>query len=389
MQFYKAIAAKVRLADRPTPTPQYVPRTPKARVTPFPYLVGLARFTMKQLFFALLFAASILPVSAQTNAAPTVEVLSKGTKTSLRGLSVVDDNVVWVSGSGGTVGRSTDGGKTWKWTVVKGFEKRDFRDIEAFSPTKAFVIAVDTPAYILKTIDGGETWKQVYRNATAGMFLDAMEFWNEQSGIVVGDPIGGRLFVLRTFDEGESWKEVPFEHRPVVDSGEAMFASSGTNVRVLDRDEAVLITGGRRSRVFVRNEAIVLPMVQGLESTGANSIAVQDFRTRKGGKNLVVVGGDFTKANSDSLNCFFSTNRGRSWQAPKVAPHGYRSCVEYLGKKQLVTCGLNGVDLSSDGGRSWTWISKEGFHVCRKAKNGTAVFFAGGSGKVGKLVMAP
>ncbi|RYY40712.1 MAG: oxidoreductase [Chitinophagaceae bacterium] len=340
---------------------------------------------MKKLLPALFLLAASLPLLAQQKTTPTVEILDKGTKSSLRGLSVVDDHVAWVSGSNGTVGRTTDGGKSWKWSVVKGFEKRDFRDIEAFSPTKAIIIAVDSPAFILKTIDGGETWKQVYENHTRGMFLDAMEFWNEQAGIVVGDPIGGRLFVLRTFDEGNSWQEVPFDHRPVVDSGEAMFASSGTNVRVLDRDEAVLITGGLLSRIFVRNDARVLPIIQGTESTGANSIAVQDVRTRKGGKNMVVVGGDFMKAASDSLNCFYTSNRGRTWHAPKVPPHGYRSCVEYLSKKQIVACGLNGVDISNDGGRTWAWISKEGFHVARKAKKGTAVYFAGGGGRVGIL----
>ena len=78
---------------------------------------------------------------------PHVEVLTSGTKTSIRGLSVVNDNVVWVSGSNGTFGRSTDGGKTWKWSVVKGFEKNDFRDIEAFDANTAIVMSVDAPAY--------------------------------------------------------------------------------------------------------------------------------------------------------------------------------------------------------------------------------------------------
>jgi photosystem II stability/assembly factor-like uncharacterized protein len=345
-------------------------------------------YAMNKILLLLLLCTPPLLIFAQKAKLPGVEVLTRGTKTSIRGLSVVDDLVAWTSGSGGTIGRTTDGGKSWRWTVVKGFEKRDFRDIEAFSLTKAVIIAVDSPAYILKTIDGGETWKVVYESHQKGMFLDALEFWNEQAGIVVGDPIEGRLFVARTFDEGDTWQEVPMKNRPIVDSGEAMFASSGTNVRVLDRDEAVIITGGRSSRILVRDEAIRLPITQGLESTGANSIAVQDFRTRKGGKTMVVVGGDFTKAASDSLNCFFTSNRGRSWKAPQTVPHGYRSCVEYLSKKELVTCGLNGVDYSSDGGRNWTWISKEGFHVVRKAKKGTAVFFAGGGGKVGKLVPA-
>jgi hypothetical protein len=334
----------------------------------------------------LLLLCGALFCSAQKKKMPAVEVLAKGTKTSMRGLSVVDSNVVWASGSNGTVARTTDGGKTWKWLTVKGFEKRDFRDIEAFGPTKAIIIAVDSPAYILKTIDGGESWKVVYENHTKGMFLDAMEFWNEEAGIVVGDPIDGRLFVARTFNNGETWMDVPMQYRPEAGAGEAMFASSGTNVRVLDRDEAVIATGGTASRVFIRDAAIKLPVLQGQESTGANSIAVLDNQTRKGGNHMIVVGGDFMRADLDSLNCAFSTDRGKTWKLPKSPPKGYRSCVEYLSKKQLVTCGITGTDYSADGGNTWTNISKEGFHVCRRAKNGNAVFFAGGGGKIGKLV---
>lgn len=55
---------------------------------------------------------------------PEIKVITKDTKTSLRGLSVVNDRVAWVSGSNGTIGQTTDSGKTWKWSIVKGFEKR-------------------------------------------------------------------------------------------------------------------------------------------------------------------------------------------------------------------------------------------------------------------------
>ncbi|HTE13358.1 MAG TPA: hypothetical protein VK645_20405, partial [Chitinophagaceae bacterium] len=64
--------------------------------------------------------------------AQQIELLTTGNKTSIRGLSVVTDKVIWASGSKGTVARSTDSGRTWKWFTVAGFEKRDFRDIEAF-----------------------------------------------------------------------------------------------------------------------------------------------------------------------------------------------------------------------------------------------------------------
>ena len=115
--------------------------------------------------------------------AQRVELLSSDKKVSIRGLSVVNDQVIWVSGNNGQVGRSIDGGKTWLWRVVKGFEKRDFRDIEAFDAATAIIMAVAEPANILKTMDGGDTWKVVYENPKKGMFLDAMEFWDQFSGI--------------------------------------------------------------------------------------------------------------------------------------------------------------------------------------------------------------
>ncbi len=344
--------------------------------TPIPMSKFIAPF-----FFCLV----TLFVSAQKKEIPTVEILTSGTKTSIRGLSVVSNEIVWVSGSNGTVGRSSDGGKNWKWFVVKGFEKAEFRDIEAFDATTAVIMAIGEPAYILRTVDGGESWKVVYENQGKGMFLDSMEFWNEQSGIVIGDPIDNKFFVGRTFDGGKTWQNVPDTYRPAADSGEACFAASGTNVRALDNDEAIFISGGLRSNAFIRDEKIALPVIQGKETTGANSIAVWDRYKRKGGDQLVVVGGDFQNPNSDSLNCFYSTNRGKNWKAPKTPPHGYRSCVEYLDEKVLVSCGINGVDYSIDNANNWKLISKEGFNVCRIAKLGNTVYLAGNNGKVAKL----
>ena len=342
---------------------------------------------MTKLILATLFCClSTLFTDAQTNL-PQVEMVSSGTKTSLRGLSVVNDRVVWVSGSKGTIGKSTDGGKTWKWVQVKGFEDRDFRDIEAFDASTALIMAVSSPAYILKTINGGDTWKAVYVNSDSAMFLDAMDFWNEDAGIVIGDPINGKIFIARTFDGGDSWKEVTQAFKPTAEKGEALFAASGTNIRPLDRDEAVFVTGGTVSKIYIRDGATKLPLLQGKETTGANSIAVIKNKKKNGGSNLMVVGGDFNNPESDSLNCFYSTNHGKTWKAPKTPPHGYRSCVEYLSKNQAITCGITGVDYTFDGGNTWKLISKEGFNTCRIAKNGSAIFLAGSNGRIAKIIV--
>ncbi len=340
---------------------------------------------MKKLLF-LFFSFSFVYWCPAQKGLPSVSLLTQGTKTSLRGLSVVNDNVVWVSGSNGMVGRSNNGGKDWKWFQVKGFEKTDFRDIEAFDGSTAVIMGVSEPAYILKTTDGGENWKVVYENKTKGMFLDAMEFWNADAGIVIGDPLNGKFFIARTFDGGNTWQEIPEHYKPAAAKGEACFAASGTNIRALDNDEAVFITGGLQSRVFIRDAKIDLPIIQGKETTGANSIAVWHRYKKNGGDQLVVVGGDFNADTSSLQNCIYSTDRGRTWQASKVPPNGYRSCVEYLAKTQLVTCGLTGVDYTLDGAVTWQPISKESFHVVRIAKFGTTVYLAGTNGKIAKLV---
>lgn len=329
---------------------------------------------MKRYLIPLIFVVLGLNTFSQT-----IKIIATGENTSIRGLGVVNDRVIWASGSNGTVGLSLDGGETWKWIQVKSFEKTDFRDIEAFDATTAVIMGIGEPAYMLRTVDAGKTWKVVFENRTKGMFLDAMEFWNEQSGIVIGDPVNNQFFIARTFDGGNSWRDIPKQNYPVADSGEACFASSGTNIRALSKDEACFISGGSVSRLFIRDKRIDLPFVHGKQSAGANSIAVKNKKT------IIVVGGDFIKPDSTIANCFITTDGGKTWKAPKVSPHGYRSCVEYLGGNRWICCGLNGVDYSIDNGETWYLISDESFHVCKRAKNGRKVFLAGVKGKIGML----
>ena len=330
-----------------------------------------SRYFILNIFFVLIFPSALL--------SQKIILQNSSSTSSLRGLSVVNDKIAWVSGSKGTVGRSIDGGKTWKYFSIPGFTDADFRDIEAFDAKTAVVMNIQNPACILKTNDGGISWKKTFSFADTTLFLDAMEFWNEQSGILLGDPINNHFFIARTFDGGESWQVLPPTLTPVADSGEACFASSGTNVRRLNKKEAVFVSGGSSSHFYYRNERINLPLVQGRASTGANSIAIKDKNT------LIVVGGDFTQKEDTVMNSCYSYDGGNTWVVPEKRPTGYRSCVEYINKQTWITCGLNGADISGDNGKTWNRISNVSFHVVRKSKKGKAVFFAGNNGRIGKL----
>jgi len=315
-----------------------------------------------------------------------VQLLTQNKNTSLRGLSVVNDQTIWVSGSHGMVGKSTDGGTQWQWTSVKNYEGRDFRDIEAFDEQRAIIMAVDAPAVILKTIDGGKSWKLVFSDSTKGMFLDAMDFADQNHGLVIGDPINEKVFLAATDDEGENWKNLSVGS-PTLADGEAFFAASGSNIKYLRNQkgnyEALYVSGGKKSRLWTygsRAWSDSLPLLQGTESTGANSIASIDPL------HGVIVGGDFSKAKNASDNCvLFNLSSEYQFMKPKEGPHGYRSCVIYLTKEILLCCGLNGADLSTDGGMNWKLISSDNFNTCQKAKSGNAVFLAGSQGKIFKL----
>lgn len=320
----------------------------------------------------------ILCITTLVNA-QDIKILSSGTKASFRGLSVPNDNCIWVSGSNGTIGRSTNAGESWQWQQVPGFEKTDFRDIEAWDSNTAVIMGIAEPAYILRTINGGKNWDVVYKNETKGMFLDAMDFMDHQYGIVVGDPINGKIFLATTNDGGASWVEIAEEKLPKTDSGEACFASSGTNIYLTGKNKYLLVTGGLNSNLIINgNKKIALPINKGKETTGANSIAVHK-------KKLMIAGGDFMQKDSITGNFTYSKNNGKRFSFALKAPSGYRSCISFIKNNTWITCGLSGVDITHNDGRDFQKISNESFHVVKKSKNGTKVFLAGEKGKIAVL----
>jgi len=316
-------------------------------------------------------------ISSSANAQEVV-LLSQGTKISFRGLSIVN-NCIWVSGSGGTVGRSTDAGKTWQWFVVPGQEKNEFRDIEALDNNTAIIMGIASPAFIFKTSDGGKTWINTYQNNHPSMFLDAMAFKNRKEGLVIGDPIDGEIFVAETKDGGDTWQETGKLHLPITENGEAFFAASGTNI-IWSGSQYYIVSGGITSRFFVNKTAFKLPTTQGGQMTGANGLAVQ-------GKNILIVSGDYQNPNRTDSAFVYSTDAGKTWRLPSSTTGGYRSCVCFAGKDTAIAVGLSGIDITYDAGKSWKTISKEGFNTCAYSSIEKAIYLVGNNGRLGKILL--
>ncbi len=308
-----------------------------------------------------------------------VQSINTGQQQNFRGLSAVSGSVVWVSGRG-AIGLTLNGGVTWQWKPVTGYDSIEFRDIEAFSATEAVIMGIASPGYILKTTDGGNTWKQVYENTRKEIFMDAMHFNKKGKGMVIGDPLDSSFFCVTTYNRGNSWQLFKINQRPVK-TNEAFFAASGTNLVFKNFKKWILVTGGGASRLIRHKSATPIPFELVTEYSGANSVCL----TGKRMKNILVAGGDFTRPDVAGNNIFITKNGGSSWQQPQKPPVGYRSCITAVNKKLLVTCGLNGVDISEDGGNTWQKISDESYNVCLKAPKSSTVFLAGSKGKIGIL----
>ncbi|MBC7615093.1 MAG: oxidoreductase [Pedobacter sp.] len=313
--------------------------------------------------------------------------LTAGKNTSMRGISVVSDRVAWVSGSNGQVGKTLNGGETWEWTTPKGYEKLDFRDIEAFDDQNAVVVNAGTPAYILVTADGGKSWRETYKNIDSAIFLDGMGFWNRKEGIIFGDPINNKMQLLKTIDGGLTWNNISDNLKKKFVMGEAGFAASGTTIRTGNDGKVWIASGGKVSNIYYspnygkKWKVYHCPIIQGESSTGPFSIGFSDAKTG------IVVGGNYLKDKEHTNNVLLTTNGGKNWTKPTTPVLGYRSAVEHIKDQLWFATGSSGTDYSSDGGQNWTNISALNFNAIQKAKNGDLVLLTGNRGQIYQLVL--
>lgn len=317
---------------------------------------------------------------------PQWELFESPAQSHWRGLDVINDNVVWLSGSDGRYARTTDGGKTWNTGVLPNSDSLQFRDIEAFNKNAAIVVSAGSPGRIYRTDDGGDTWNLQFEDTTPEIFLDGIDFWDEQNGICYGDPISGFWTILKTTNGGETWIRLDSTQVPPAPDGAGSYAASGTGIVLLDGGIGWIATGGpNASQVLRTNDygeswsVTETPMRLG-QGAGIFSIAFA------GPQVGVAVGGDYVDSTSIEKNCARTTNGGKTWKLVSRSPNGYRSCVAVHPKYKIwVAVGRTGAEFSGDVGDTWSYLSKEAFYSCKFSDD--YLWASGRNGKVAKMLV--
>jgi photosystem II stability/assembly factor-like uncharacterized protein len=270
-------------------------------------------------------------------------------------------------------------------------ESDDFRDLHALDARTVLVLAVGPGAKsrVLKTGDGGETWRVSLRNPDPHGFFDAIAFWDADRGLVQGDPVEGRFVVYKTSDAGATWDRVAPAAMPAALTGEGAFAASGTSLVVHGERRAWFATGGGpTARVFRSDDAGTswsvadTPVAAGGPSAGIFSVCFRDDL------HGVAVGGDYQRPEQGGRIVARTIDGGRTWTSPRgPAPRAFRSAVAWVPGARiptLVAVGPTGAEVSNDDGDSWEPLGSAGFHALDffGADAGWAV---GEAGRIGRF----
>jgi len=321
-------------------------------------------------------------------------VTPTGSTEQFRGLAPVSGKVAWVSGTHGTVLRTTDGGQTWQ-SVGPPLALPDaalqFRDIEATSDRHAVILSIGngTDSRIYVTDDGGASWTMAFQNTDPLAFYDCLAFSTPQRGLALSDPVDGVFRLQETKDGGHTWSLVDPSGMPPAQATEFAFAASGTCLTAGQGQSTYLASGGiDPPRIFVSQDrghtwtATPVPLIGG-PSAGVFSV---QFRDRHNG---IAVGGDFSNPTSSLGNAAWSSDGGLTWRPATARPSGYRSGSAWVPNLPTVALavGPSGSDVTIDAGRTWRSFDTGSFDSVECTAD-LACWASGAQGRVARLTLS-
>lgn len=340
-----------------------------------------------------IFPANATPASSQSWST-TLPKLSwslspTGTLEQLRGLSPVSDKIAWVSGTHGTVLKTTNGGDTWA-SVGPSLSANDstleFRDVQAWSAKRAVILSIGegTDSRIYLTKDGGKSWTQSFTNQEAAAFYDCIAFENLRHGMAMSDPVDGKFRLIETVDGGKSWKIVDSSGMPPALEGEFGFAASGTCLEVAAGRWYLASGGVDPGRIFRSSDGhhwkVSNSSVAGAAGGGVFSVRFKDA------KHGIALGGDYENPTGAVNNAAWSSDGGVTWKQALKFPGGYRSGSTWVPglHNAALAVGPTGSELSIDGGKSWYGFDNGTFDSV-ECVDGLTCWASGSKGRVARL----
>jgi len=297
--------------------------------------------------------------------------------------SAIKDNVLWVAGTKGKVYKSIDKGTTWIDVSLKNQADLDIRDIHAFDKNTAILMSVGSGenSRLYKTTDAGKNWNVLYQNTDKTGFFDSIDFWDKDSGLLLGDPVDGYYVVKITKDGGKTWTRINETNLPKQLDNEAAFAASGNTLIVGNIGKAWFTTGGFSASIMSSNNfgkswtRQTLPLYNKTQTAGGYGIAQNNLG------EVFVVGGDYEQRDGQYTNAVTMGKEG-NWVNVNTGNHGLRTAMTCV-KSTCIISGKLGSDISNDNGQTWKPLHTQGYYTL--ASDSNTIVGAGADGIVGVM----
>jgi photosystem II stability/assembly factor-like uncharacterized protein len=310
----------------------------------------------------------------------TITPLSSPTDIHWIGVSAPSPEVVWISGSNATIGRSLDGGASWQYFNPVN-QALEFRDIEALDSDHAYALSIgrNGDSRIYYTANGGQNWQLRYR-AGGQQFLNCMAIATNGEAWVYGDSSENNWEMIRGAD-GRNWLSA----RNAVDSqplaGEGGFAASGGCIRFANQSWAIGTGNASTARLLlkratgIRFRAIDTPMPAG-PNAGITSVwpLAHD--------HVLLAGGDLQHPEVRPRLLEYQNNRFTELSEPPIDGALY-SLTLLPDQQGLLVSNPNGAALLPN--RTGSWQSLTNANVWNSACAGDSCYLVGKDGYVARF----
>jgi photosystem II stability/assembly factor-like uncharacterized protein len=293
-------------------------------------------------------------------------------------VNIINQNLAYAIGNGGTVMKSADGGVTWailNTGTTKNLRQADF--LQNGLIAYAVGNAIGTGSSIIKTTDGGINWQNL--NIDPIYYLSSIDFIDEQTGFVGGSIGLESNFIFKTTDGGLNWIQsdsldegiiaikFPFDNLTGFASGHHNGSGNNSIYKTTDGGTswvrksipALAAFGDIKSFCFVTSQIgyatgnrTILKTTDSGETwfsvyTGNNSYKSICFPENETTGYVV---GDFNTA-------LKTTDGGNNWQPLNTNVSGsyFYNSVDFINNQSGFIVGSNGIVLkTADGGANWS-----------------------------------
>ena len=320
----------------------------------------------------LLFAAFLVAFSSQAQEFWTEWPTGQpAATTGMRSISIVDDNITWISPSCGTTGctairryaKTVNGGTVWTTGVVDlgaNSINLEIANICGISADVAYAAVFPKPGAvggIYKTINGGTTWTRqntaVFNDAAS--FTNLVHFFNANEGVCMGDPAGGSFEIYTTTNGGTNWTRIGGLPAAIDEEEYGLtnkFTAKGNTVWIGTTFGRILKTTDKGATWTV-SQSPILDFGGGINGDGTGDLAFTDQNN-----GLLMTGDDYL--------LYATTDGGVTWTENAVWTGSLRNfgLSDIPGLPNTYVCVGEDLDntergssYSTDGGTTWVNIN--------------------------------